>query len=244
LTFSIVKELEDYNWFPAVLRNFQTEFIGFIVDKFNVYGGFIQHLNALQLAKLPMTDLCSGSGNPAISIYRKSKCFSSLQLTDKFPSVLKIDDTEIHYEIQPSDVLEMEFKPNTYYTMFNAFHHFTDEEKIKITQKIQNSGSDAFIVEILEPSAFYLLKIMFTTTIGCLILSPFMRPFSLKRLFFTYILPVNLITITFDGIVSVFKARSVKHYQHLFANSEQKIQVVQLKNGLNPVIVIQLIGAK
>ena len=239
-----MKELEDYNWFPAVLRNFQTEFIGFVVDKFNVYEGFIQHLNAMQLAQLPMTDLCSGSGNPAISIYRKSNCFSSLKLTDKFPSVLKMDDAEIHYDMQPSDVLEMEFKPTTYYTLFNAFHHFTDEEKIQITQKIQNAGSTAFIVEILEPSAFCLLKIVFTTTIGCLVLTPFIRPFSLKRLFFTYILPINLITITFDGIVSVLKARSVKHYQELFANSEQPIQVFQLKNGLNPVIVIQLIGAK
>ena len=119
-----MKELEDYNWFPAVLRNFQTEFIGFVVDKFNAYEGFIQHLNTMQLAQLPMTDLCSGSGNPAISIYRKSNCFSSLKLTDKFPSVLKMDDAKIHYEMLGSDVLEMEFKPTTYYTPIQCLSSF------------------------------------------------------------------------------------------------------------------------
>jgi hypothetical protein len=239
-----VKELEDYYWFPPVLRNFQTEFIGFVVNKLNVYDVFIQHLKTIRMSMLPMTDLCSGSGEPAISIFRKSNCFSRLKLTDKFPNALKISDAEIYYEMQSTDVLEMEFKPETYYTMFNAFHHFTDEEKVTIAQEIQNSGSDAFIVEILEPTVFCLLKIFFTTTIGSLLLTPFIRPFSLKRLFFTYILPVNIITITFDGIVSVLKSRSVKQYQDLFANNGHAIKVFRLKNGLSPLIVIQIIGAK
>ncbi len=239
-----MKELEDYYWFPPVLRNFQTEFIGFVVARFKVYDVFIQHLKTLQLSMLPVTDLCSGSGEPAISIFRKSNCFSRLKLTDKFPSALKIKDDKIYYEMQSTDVLEMEFKPGTCYTMFNAFHHFTDEEKVKIAQEIQNSGSAAFIVEILEPTVFCLLKIFLTTTMGSLVLAPFIRPFSLKRLFFTYILPVNIITITFDGIVSVFKSRSVKQYQDLFANNAHAIKIFRLKNGLSPLIIIQIIGAK
>jgi len=239
-----VKELEDYYWFPPVLRNFQTEFIGFVVDKFNVYDVFIKYLKTLQLSVLPITDLCSGSGEPAIGIFRKSNCFSRLKLTDKFPSALNIHSDNIYYEVQSIDVLDMEFKSGTYYTMFNAFHHFTDEEKVKITQNIHNSGSTAFIVEILEPTIFCLLKICITTTLGSLILTPFIRPFSLKRLLFTYIIPINIITITFDGIVSVLKSRSVKHYQDLFANNEQAIKICRLKNGLNPIIVVQIIGAK
>lgn len=239
-----MKELEDYYWFPPVLRNFQTEFIGFVVDKFNVYDVFIQHLKEIWLSKQPMTDLCSGSGEPAITIFKKSNCFSHLKLTDKFPNALKINDKNIYYEMQSIDVLEMEFKPGTFYTMFNAFHHFKDKEKVKIVQEIQNSGSTAFIVEILEPTIFCLLKIFFTTTIGSFVLTPFIRPFSLKRLFFTYILPVNILTITFDGIVSVLKSRSVKQYQDLFANNEQAIKIFRIKNGLSPLIVIQIIEAK
>jgi len=239
-----VKELEDYYWFPPVLRNFQTEFIGFVVDKFNVYDVFIQHLKTIKLSRLPLTDLCSGSGEPAISILRKSNCFSRLKLTDKFPSALNITDNNISYEVQSTDVLDLEFKTGTYYTMFNAFNHFTDEEKLKITQNIQESGASAFIVEILEPTFFCLLKVFFTTTLGSLVLTPFIRPFSLKRLFFTYILPINIITITFDGMVSVLKSRSVNQYQDLFANNEHAINIVQLKNGLSPLIVIQIIGAK
>jgi hypothetical protein len=235
-----VKELEDYSWFPPFLRNFQTEFIGFVVNTFNVYGVFIQHLKTLSLPVQSMTDLCSGSGEPAISIFRKSNCFSHLSLSDKYPNEKKWNDGEISYDMISIDVLEMEYKSGTYYTMFNAFHHFTDEEKLKIVQKIQTSGSAAFIVEILEPTVFCLLKIFFTTSIGSLLLTPFILPFSLRRLFFTYIIPVNILTISFDGILSVLKSRSIKQYQNLFANNGNAIKIYRLKNRLNTLIVIQI----
>lgn len=235
-----MKELEDHRWFPPALRNFQTEFIGFVVTQLNVYDVFIQHIKTLNLSATSMTDLCSGSGEPAISIFRKSNCFSCLSLSDKYPGALNIHDDKIFYEKQSTDVLEMEFKTGTCYTMFNAFHHFKDEDKLKIVQKIQRSGSPAFIVEILEPRVFCLLKVFFTTTVGCLLVTPFMLPFSLRRLFFTYLLPVNILTITFDGIVSVLKSRSVKKYQNLFDKNENALKIFRLKNGLSTLIVLQI----
>jgi hypothetical protein len=240
----LVKELEDYTRFPPVFRNFQTEFIGFVVARFGVYDAFIQHLKTLPLPMQSMTDLCSGSGEPAMSIFRKSNRFSHLRLSDKFPKALVSNDAQIVYESQSTDVLAMEFKQGTCFTMFNAFHHFEDEEKLKIVQKIQHSGSDAFIVEILEPTFFCLLKVYFTTTVGNLLLAPFVRPFSFKRLFFTYIIPVNLITITFDGMVSVVKSRTAEQYQNLFANSGGAIKVFRFKNKLHNLIVIQIERAK
>ncbi len=236
----LVKELEDYSWFPSVLRNFQTEFIGFVVSRFNVYDAFIKHLNDLSLTEQSMTDLCSGSGEPAITIFRKSNCFSRLSLSDKYPGDLKTTDATITYEMKSTDVLDMEFKEGTCYTMFNAFHHFTDEEKVSIVQKIRHSGSDAFIVEILQPNFMVLMKVLFATTIGSLVLTPFITPFSLKRLFFTYIFPINILAITYDGIVSVFKSRTVRQYQDLLAETGKPIHVFRLKSNLSTLVVIHI----
>jgi hypothetical protein len=235
-----MKELEDHKWFPSFLRNFQTTFIGFVVAKFSFYDAFIQYLNGLYLVKQPVTDLCSGGGEPAISIFKKSNCFSSLTLTDKYPNVLPLFDDTIFYERQSIDVLEMDFRKETYYTMFNAFHHFTDKDKLKIATKIQDSSSAAFFVEILEPTLFCFLKVLLMSTIGCLLCTPFIRPFSIKRLFFTYILPINVFTITIDGLLSVIRSRSVKQYQLLFAKQEHPIKILRLKNGLGPIIVIKI----
>ncbi len=235
-----MKELEDHNWFPSVLRNFQTEFIGFVVVTFNVYDDFIRHLKTLPLRVQTMSDLCSGSGEPAISIFRKSNCFSHLTLSDKYPASLPFRDDKISYEMQSADVLKMKFKPGTCYTMFNAFHHFGDKDKLNIAQKIQTSGSAAFFVEILQPGIVCFLKVFFLTTVGSLLLTPFILPFSLKRLFFTYIIPVSILVITFDGIVSVFKSRSVKQYQKLFADCGNSIEIVRLKKGPASLILVQI----
>jgi len=236
-----LKELEDHNWFPAVFRNFQMDFIGFMVVKLNVYDTFIEHIKTLSLPPQPMQDLCSGSGEPAISIFKKSNCFTKLNLGDKYPNQLTAPNEKIFYETKSEDVLHMEFKSGRCYTMFNAFHHFTDEDKLKIIEKIQASGSSAFIVEILEPSALCLLQVLFTTLVGSLILTPLMKPFSLKRLFFTYLIPVNVIAITFDGIISVIKSRSHKQYKNLFSGMNDTVKVFTFKDGIVKLNVIQLL---
>jgi hypothetical protein len=231
--------------FPSFLRNFQTEFIGFIVTRFGIYNAFIEYLKInLPPGKLPMRDLCSGSGEPAVTVFSKSNCFSLLTLSDKYPYPFESRSTKISYYTQSADVLQMDFLPGTYYTMFNSFHHFPDNDKLLIIQRIISSGSSAFFVEILEPTIFYFLKILFVTTVGNFFLTPFVQPFSLKRLCFTYILPINIFTIAYDGIISVLKSRSVQYYQILFSSNSDVLRVFQIRNGLTPLTVIHIQAPK
>jgi ubiquinone/menaquinone biosynthesis C-methylase UbiE len=235
-----LKELEDYKWFPSVLRNFQTEFIGYMVLVFDVYDVFVDYLNKAHLPKRPMKDLCSGSGEPAISIFNKSTCFNSLSLSDKFPNTIDAGTCKILNEIHEQDVLSMDFKNNTCYTMFNAFHHFSDGDKLKISQRIQQKKAVAFFVEMLEPTLLCFLKVLFITIMGSLLFTPFIKPFSYSRLIFTYLIPINLFTITFDGLLSVVKSRSIKQYQQLFSNDVRPVKVFRLQRGLSSLVVIQL----
>ena len=223
-----MKELEDYAWFPAVFRRFQMDFIGYVVTKFNFYDVFIQHLQKKENTSMPMFDLCSGSGEPALTIFKKSARFSNLTLSDKFPSSSKI---------QELDVLNMTFEKGQCYTMFNALHHFTDEEKISILTNIKASGAKAYFVEILEPNFLFILKVCALTLVLNLFITPFIRPSSLSRLFFTYIIPINLISITYDGVVSVLKSRSLKQYQQILPAG---IDVYHLKKRLSSLVVIEV----
>lgn len=233
-----MKELEDNTWFPTPLRNFQTDFIGFVVTAFNIYAPFIDRLKTVSFSPQRMYDLCSGSGEPAISIFHKSNRFTQLTLSDKYPRVLHDADAKTVYLSESVDVMQMDFSPRTCYTMFNAFHHFSDENKVQLIRKIQESNATVFIVEVLEPSLWCFLKVLFMTTIGTICLTPFIQPFSVKRLLFTYLLPINLVTILFDGVVSVFKSRSLKQYQELFSPFGNSIEVIRIKNHLLPLLVI------
>jgi hypothetical protein len=235
-----MKELGDHSWFPSFFRNLQTDFIGFVAIKLKAYNAFIKYVTDLSLPKQKMIDLCSGSGEPAVSIFKKTGCFTSLLLTDKFPSPRSFSDQRIHYEHARKDVLDMVFENGACYTMFNAFHHFSDTEKLELIKKIRSSGSRAFIVEILEPNVICILKVLALTTFGSLVMTPFVRPFSLRRLFFTYIIPVNILTISFDGIVSVFKSRSLQQYQKLTVNTKEDVELLRLKNLINSNIILHI----
>lgn len=235
-----LKELEDLRAFPHFLRRFQTDFIGYIVCRFRFYERFIDYINSLALSPAPMEDLCSGGGEPALSIFRKTNCFTSLELTDKFPNYFPNSEKNISHNPASVDVTKKQFESGKWYTMFNALHHFSDKEKLKLVEKIQQSGSGAFFVEILEPSFLCFLQVLITTTLGNLFLAPFIRPFSFLRLLFTYIIPINILTTSYDGIISVLKSKSVAQYKNLFANTDSDITVQKLKGKLNLLIVIQI----
>jgi len=235
-----MKELEDLPYFPSWLRNFQTEFIGYVVMRFQVYRPFIKYIRSLSLPPQPMIDLCSGSGQPAIHIFKESPCFDHLTLSDKFPNTVFQADN-ITYLPHSMDVIEMEFQSGACYTMFNALHHFKDEDKLKIAQKMVASGSSCFFVEILEPHLLCCIKVLLMTTIGNLLLTPFIKPFSFARLLFTYIIPINILTITYDGVVSVFKSGSVNQYKKLFSSFGHSIQVFKLGKAAIPLVVIQIL---
>jgi ubiquinone/menaquinone biosynthesis C-methylase UbiE len=235
-----MKELEDLPWFPSVLRNDQTAFIGYVVNRFRLYRPFLRHLRSLSIPATLMVDLCSGSGAPAVRIFRESHRFTRLTLTDRFPAPWQSRDERVDYDQRRVDAREMPFTPGCCYTMFNALHHFSDAEKLQIVQRIKASGSHGLFVEILEPGPATMLKVLLTTTLGTLLFTPFIRPLSLRRLFFTYILPVNLITITYDGIVSVLKSRTADQYRSLFAEHGASVEVTRLTEGITPLIVVHI----
>src|SRR5688572_2331562 len=141
-TFAL-KELEDQQWFPESLRNYQTDFVGYASTLFNAYGQFAQYLKSHEHEQNVMLDLCAGSGAPAIAVFRECRNFRRLLLTDKFPNRFSSESDNVSYSGESADVLQMHFSPEVCYTMFNAFHHFSDDEKRVIVQRMQQAGCRA-----------------------------------------------------------------------------------------------------
>ena len=198
-----MKELEDYNWFPQILRKFQLEFIGHFAVAIAIYK---------PLKKIVLTipninkwvDLCTGASLPAIALHKSSTFNLPLVFTDKFP---------IYKHVNYEDVLETNFETNTLYTMFNSWHHFTIKEQTLIVNKLTRTNTPFILAEILQPNILSLIKVIVAATLGQLVFTPFIKPFSFNRLVFTYIIPINIITVLFDGIVSVFKSVHIKNVQ-------------------------------
>jgi hypothetical protein len=213
----MVKELEDYEWFTPLLRRQQVDFIGSVVRWFGVYQPLVAVLQQLlQQSKVcQITDCCSGSGGPAIFLHQRLNGMVQTVLTDKFPQPLTSQVPGVRYKSTSTNVLNLQPAAEQLYTMHNAFHHFSTAEQKKILQQFAHNSSSFLIAEILQPDMPTFLQVLFTSTIGQLLLAPFVKPFSLARLLFTYLLPVNIITVTYDGIISVFKSKTASQYSKL-----------------------------
>jgi len=210
-----VEELEDKIWFPNYLRQQQTEYIGWLVCVFKLYEPIAAKINEAASKKgNSIKDVGSGSGGPWLSL-SKLPIFQKTQikLTDKFPQPSGIYPPNITYETVSFNPLIEEFSNNELLTFFNAFHHFSDIEKQEIIGRALAQNNSIFIAEILSPSFIEYFKILFTTTIVQYILAPFVKPFRLSRLFFTWIIPLNIFTVTYDGLISVYKCRKNRHME-------------------------------
>jgi hypothetical protein len=213
----MLKELEDYDGFPKALRRWQMDFIGTAVVWAKIYKPLTPMLQELLASNNCKTiqDLCSGSGVPAIYLQQHIKSGVPLLLTDKYPYTAFTNQADVRYATNSIDVTALQPQQYIGYTMFNAFHHFSSAQQVAIVQKMVSARASFLFAEILEPTIFVAIKIVITTTVLQWLAAPFIKPFSLSRLFFTCIIPVNLVTVTYDGIVSILKSKTVKQYNDL-----------------------------
>jgi hypothetical protein len=63
---------------------------------------------------------------------------------------------------------------------------------------------------------------MFLSPLSVLITTPFIRPFKIGRIIFIYIIPITLLFVWWDGIVSSLRTYSVKKMKGLIKDVEKK----------------------
>jgi hypothetical protein len=212
-----LKELEDFDWFPSVLRKYQMEFIGILSIQFGFYSQLAHMIreDLMQQNISKITDLCSGSGLPAIFIHQNID-IEKLQtwLTDKYPQSIS-SVSGVHYGPHSVDILDMMMEKDSYYTMYNAFHHFDTDEQQKIIQNALDNNTNLKIVEIVQPTLLNVGLITLASTLGVWLFCPLIRPFEWRRIFFTYVIPVNVLTVLIDGYITILKSKSEKRYRAL-----------------------------
>ena len=210
-----VKELEDLPGFPPLLRQMQTEYIGWMVRFFRVY----RRIPALSRQYLPSKflqqwqDIGSGSGGPIAALACSPEWQSvSITLSDLYPQEAHRLPPNCRYEPKPTDALQLELDTPHTLSFFNAFHHFTLQEQSEIISSQLKAGHAVFVAEILQPNPLSFLRILLATTLGQILFCPFVTPFRWQRILFTWLLPVNLFTVTWDGLVSVVKSPKRRDY--------------------------------
>ena len=222
-------EFTDLPWYPNLFRSMQTDYLQFAASLGSGHKNLIPLFEkALRQAHTSqIVDLCSGGMGPWKNLIRQldeGGLSVSVTLTDKFPnpnSITKMDEalrSRVQYCTEPVDATDVPAHLAGMRTLFEGFHHFKPDQAREILRDAQEKGRAIGIFEasLIPPSGFILLILSpIITLLTYVLVTPFIRPFTIARIFWTYILPVVPLATCWDGIVSLLRVYSVEELNGL-----------------------------
>jgi hypothetical protein len=220
-------EFHDLPWFPAVWRGLLTDFLSFFARAFKPYAGVAPVLgDAVQRAGARrIVDLCSGAGGPVLSIapaLREGGVSGlAIVLTDKYPHVAawavlgNAEGFTVTFESCPVDALDVPEHLTGFRTLFTSFHHFAPSEARKILEDAAAKNQGIGIFEYTERTWWLWSLPVMLIPLVVWVVTPFIRPFSWRRLVWTYLLPVVPAVAQWDGFVSCLRSYSIDELRGL-----------------------------
>ena len=216
-------EIEDQEWFPSFLRDYMTDFLQHVCNTFDLYKGAVPFLKKalLQGGDGKVVDLASGGGGSWLKLsehLEEEVPDLKVKFTDYFPNedafkrTVQQNEAVFEYETASINALDVPHTMKGLRTMFLSFHHFRPEQAQQILQDAVDDKQPIAIFEAMERNVMHFIQFMFSP-INVLLLTPFIRPFKLGRLLFTYLIPIVPLFVWWDGIVSVLRTYSVAEMQ-------------------------------
>lgn len=248
-------EFEDQPWFPKALRNYGTDFLQFLSNKTKMYKPIIPLIKKGldQSGTNQIVDLGSGGGGGFLwlnSELQKEIPDLKIVLTDYFPNISAFEYTKqqannFEFIRNPVDARNVPTNLKGLRTQFLSLHHFKPNDAQQILQNAVDAGSNIAIFEGQERSIPSILAMLFSP-ISVLLVTPFIRPFKIGRIFFTYILPLVPLFVLWDGVVSALRTYSIKEMKQLVAlvNGHENYhwEIDKVKSG--PTVILYLLGTK
>ena len=212
-------EFEDFTWFPDIIRKGITDYIQFLANSGNIYTRIIPLIKkGIEKSSTGrIIDICSGVGGGFQKINEQLKhenVQTQIILTDKYPNIPAFVHTQkmsnnVEFVESSVDATRIPSWLGGFRTQFVSFHHFRPEQAKRILADAANKNEPIGIFEYTERSLSNFLGCLMAP-LFVMLLTPFIRPLSFKKLFFTYIIPAIPFFTMWDGIVSILRTYSVK----------------------------------
>ncbi|MBB3697004.1 hypothetical protein KMW28_21830 [Flammeovirga yaeyamensis] len=246
-------EFEDQQWFPSMIRNYGTDFLQFLANKTKMFAPAVGILNEVmeQSNTTKIIDLASGGGGSWLFLneeLRKVKPETNITLTDYYPNLPAFKRTSaladnIYYKNEAVDATNVPSDLQGIRTQFLSLHHFDEKSAVKILQNAVDAQQPIAIFEGQERSIPSVIGMLFSP-ITLWLVTLFIRPFKLGRVFFTYLFPIVPPFVMWDGIVSALRTYSVDEMKGLVSkvegNEHYEWKIDKVKNG--PGVVLFLVG--
>ncbi len=212
-------EFNDQPWVPAWLREFETEYLHTVLLLAKPFDRLAPKLAATlrRCGTHEILDLCSGGGGPLPTLLERLAGDHGLEcrasLSDLLPNRTaqerwKAADGRMRYLVEPVDAMAVPSHLRGLRTLFDALHHFRPRDAQRILADARRARVPIGAFEVSSRDPAHLVGSIFIP-VFVLLVTPLIRPFSWKRLFFTYVVPVLPLVIWWDGLVSNLRAHSM-----------------------------------
>jgi len=247
-------EFEDQSWFPSFLRNYLTDFLQFISNQFDIYKNVTPFLSELikKDGNNTIIDLASGGGG---GLYRLSNRLKEehpglkIILTDYYPNLkafeyVKSQSANSTFEKESVDARKVPSYLKGVRTQFLSLHHFREEDAVEILQNAVDSQSPIALFESQERNVKSVLAMLFSP-INVLLMTPFIKPFSIGRIIFTYLIPLVPLFVMLDGVLSALRTYTITEMNELISRVEghEKFDWNVGKQKSGPAGILYLIGS-
>lgn len=223
-------EWEDQPWFPHLWRNYLTDILQYTFTKFAPRMPIVARLIGTLLDRAGtdcIVDLCSGSTGPLLwfrQVLEEERGRPvHLLLTDRYPNVRAFaaaqasSNGRVAFRADSIDATAVPDELEGVCTMFLAFHHFRPEAARRILENAAVQKRAIAVFDVTERSVKALLATPLFPVVA-LVVTPFVRPFRLGRLFWTYLLPVVPLGVFWDGLVSCLRTYTVAELKEMTAS--------------------------
>ena len=235
-------EFTDLAWYPQIFRCIQTDYLQFAATlgsghKYLIplFAKAMQHAGTTHIV-----DLCSGGTGPWVRLQEQFKLagFSvSVKLTDKYPNPeavqrwTKTARQGIEYLAEPLDAMKVPSHLMGMRTLFEGFHHFKpDEARLILQDAVEKKAAIGIFEASLKPpfGPILLLLSPLITLLSYLLITPLIKPRTLPRFFWTYLIPIVPLATCWDGIISLLRVYSVHDLKELTGSLQRKDYVWEI----------------
>lgn len=223
------KELHENSRCPEVLRDGMTSFLSFFAIHSKIFHAahskIIDMLN--QLNENRMVDICAGGGLCSLRMLQKlqnsmQRDDLTLTLTDLYPNKLwpkiqTLGGSSMKIVNEPVDARESFARFQGLHLMFAALHHFSPEEIVELLEAAVDNQQPLACFDYFQRDMKMEILLVFCAPILLLCTSFLVYPFSWKRLFFTYIIPVLPVMLMIDTFISRQRSYLVSELEEIIA---------------------------
>ena len=221
-------EWEDCSWFPSTLRDLMTDYLRQVVVVFNLYEPVVPILDQLlqRTGTTTVVDLASGAGGPwavLAPLLQARHPALHVVLTDRYPNVAALAAVKhaapqvIDICTEAVDALHVPAHLRGLRTHFLSLHHFQPHQVRAVFENAIQAGQPIAVFEFQERTMAQVMQFALSPVLVVL-LSWTIRPLSLQRFVWTYLVPLVPLCVMWDGVVSVLRTYRAEEVRQLIAS--------------------------